>query len=243
MVNDYGLAAVLAIYRESPGKESGARMFGMRWFNDRNFYVEIHGVHDSASGGVQVGPGRPLSVRAAREVASALGKETVVEDMGLLPERVLAVRPDGGLLWWVPAERRTLIKEGWDDAQAWFPPLVFVRRRGLAVFALAKDERPQAKTKLYRAPLWNVGERGGVCMGSGRLSERGTALRRMEDVERAFFGTPFSHELLGGSAVSSKDLDAVWQGLRNTRRKFPVRELVPLQDPATLGDLAHKEGF
>jgi len=239
---DYVLTALLAIYQERPVNR-GESVFGSPRPYDRGFHVEVHDVQAGAVGQPMLGPGRPLTVRAARALATAVGKETVAEDMGLLPGRVLAVRPDGGLLWWRPAERRTLAKEGWRDAKVWFPPLLFMHKSGLSVFALAKDERPSEKTRLYQAPLWNVGNQGGVCMGSGRMADYGTARQRMEGVERAFFGTPFSHELLGGEGVRSGDLDAVWKALRGTRRKFPVRELVALEDPKTLGDLVREEGF
>ncbi len=241
-IGSYALTAVLAIYQEAEGKMVSTGMFGMQRMHSNAFYVEVHGVQSDPVGRVLLGPGRPLTVRAARSLATALGKETVAEDMGLLPDGVLAMRPDGGLIWWTPAERRTLAKEGWPESKVWFPPLVFMLKSNLSVFALARDERPGEKARLYQAPLWNVGDGGWVCMGSGRTTDHGTARQRVEAVERSFFGTPFSHEL-GGDNVRSGDLDAVWKAIRGTRRKFPVKELVPVKTVKTLGDLVRKEGF
>jgi PRTRC genetic system protein B len=241
VLSDYRLTAVLAIYKSEPVASHDSGPLSVSPFH--RSYVEIHRARRGRDGEAVLGAGKPLSLRALKAIAARLGKEVVAEHMGLLPERVLAVRPDGGLLWWLPAARRELVRKDKPTAQAWWPPLVFMQSDGLSVFALREDGRPGPKAKLYRAPFWNVGPDGGACMGSGRVRTHGTAAERVESAEQAFITVPFSHELGSGGLVKGKSLDAVWGGLVASRRKFPAKELVLQPNFKTLADLAGAKGF
>lgn len=227
---DYPLQEVLAVYHAS--REGGRS------------YVETHKASRGRDGEVRLGAGKPLSLRALKALAVQLGKEVVAENQGLLPERVLALRPDGGIIWWLPAARRGLARKERPTLEAWWPPLVLVLAEGgLSVFALREDGRPGPGSRLFRAPFWNVYQDGGVCMGSGKLPGRGSAEERVAAAEEAFIGTPFTHEVGSGGAVRSKDLNAVWARIAGTRRRFPRSELVPHAKKKTLADLARERGF
>ena len=57
----------------------------------------------------------------------------------------------------------------------WFPQpaLVWEVREGqLRIRALRESIRLDAKTSLFRAPYWNVGDDGRVCLGSTRVPKK-----------------------------------------------------------------------
>ena len=67
------------------------------------------------------------------------------------------------------------------------PPLVWkVIHGGLSIRALAKNKRPNAKTKLAVAPFWNLSDDGSVCLGSMRCPES-TSVASIEGWEKGFY--------------------------------------------------------
>lgn len=74
-----------------------------------------------------------------------------------------------------------------------WPSLVFrVFQHRLYVVAVLGDERPDAATKLYKAPLPNIWEAGSVCMGSAVIP----SASMVEDIpawSESFFTSAFSH--------------------------------------------------
>ena len=63
------------------------------------------------------------------------------------------------------------------------------------MFALAANERPVAKTRLYRAPFWNLND-GGMCNGNLKLPP--VAAENIGRFQSAFFDSAFTHNSQGG---------------------------------------------
>ena len=105
------------------------------------------------------------------------------------------------------------------------PALVWdVKGQQLRVRALGESARPDAKTTLFRAPYWNVGDDGRVCLGSTRVPKN-ISVDSLGRWETAFFESEFSHP--NGSRRLTEHpggFVGLWAELRNKRR-FPASYL------------------
>ncbi len=150
----------------------------------------------------------------------------------ILPDNVLARMIDS-VCWWVPATTRVMyyMKDRSPELNALSggvfpqPALLFEARRScLSVRALAENKRPDASTKLFRAPYWNVGDGGNVCLGSTRSPKEATvfSMKRWED---SFFESEFTHA--NGShrlTEHPKGFTGLWAELKDAR-SFPTQYL------------------
>ena len=126
-------------------------------------------------GAPYLGEAESLTTEFLRTLAAGLGTYIPPE---ILPVNVL-VRTSELLVWWTPAQYRTLFfgeqsEAGKDLSGKRYPvpPLVFkVSGGSLWVRALEKNERPTAITKLKTAPFWNGNETGEICLGTMRIPE------------------------------------------------------------------------
>lgn len=106
-----------------------------------------------------------------------------------------------GVAWFVPAEPRRLLFQTRDEALNALsgrvfpqPPLLMVLtdHGNLRVFALAADERPGPQARVCRAPYFNVGEGGLVCLGTTHRPDGERALDTTSWT-LAFFSSHFTH--------------------------------------------------
>jgi len=105
------------------------------------------------------------------------------------------------------------------------PALLFRASEGhLAVRALAEIERPTPKTKLFRAPYWNVYESGDVCLGSTKVP-REASVASLPRWEQAFFESEFIHANVAKKLTEFPGgFVAMWKSLIG-KKKFPVEHL------------------
>jgi PRTRC genetic system protein B len=210
--------------------------------NEKEYFVTTHNV--SIRDGIPVLlAGHPLAKDTIKKVISTLGKGMNVTSGGLLPTRVLAVAPDGAILWWAPAKKRLLSVHknlGLESGMAQFPALLFHLSPGgeLCVHALANNKRPTIKTKLFIVPLWNSFNNH-VCMGTAKIKTGETIENRIQNAEEAYFNSQFSHGNEAG--CKSGDLRALWSELMASGHKFPVAELLPTK--MTLGGFITHKGM
>jgi hypothetical protein len=100
-----------------------------------------------------------------------------------------------------------------------------------------KEEKPEAESILYKAPLFNVTDQK-VCLGSAKLNfpDNPTFERYMLYWEKKFWLSEFSH--LGGSSnPTQSNLVAV---TKNSVESFDRNELIPFEKNGkelTLNDL------
>lgn len=85
---------------------------------------------------------------------------------------------------------------------------------------------------LYAAPLPNVDGNGAICFGANTLPQ--ASARAMEEAWTIFLSSPFSsHSVNGKSRASPEDVRAQLENLAQVgRRRYPLRDLVPLQRTA-----------
>ena len=149
-----------------------------------------------------------------------------------LPSNVL-VRSEDSITWWTPASMRRMFyaKEKSSEVAQLSgkrfpqPPLVFrARKRLLEVRALLRDERPNLQTVLYRAPYWNVNDRGDVCLGTARVPPE-ASVDSLPRWESAVFESEFTHPNASKKLTEHPGgFVGLWRSLAEKRR-FPAQFL------------------
>lgn len=186
--------------------------------------------------------GHPISLDGLQALARQLSGDTGAQ---FLPPHVLSFGA-GRCAWWTPGRRaRIWFKPHDDNPEAaalralngktvFHPPLVFsVGQRTIHVAALATEERPTLKTRLYRAPYFNLGHDGMLCQGSARFPEQPTP-GNLATYERAFFESAFTHTNVHGDKLHVRPGHAAfWSALADRRRApdaaFWRQQLIPRQ--------------
>jgi PRTRC genetic system protein B len=171
----FSLTKALLIYEQHSGNKTA---------------VSVHPVNQGV-----IGAGEPITMEAIEALSVSLGRN--LSACYLSPEVVCLGL--GRMAWFCPSNRRRIwFTKNTECAHlngkvVQHPPLLFVvKDRQLSVFALAKNERPSATTKLYRAPYWNLYDDGAMCKGSARYPEQPIPAN-IKQFEDAFFNSAFSH--------------------------------------------------
>jgi PRTRC genetic system protein B len=166
--------------------------------------------------GLILGAGRQVSHEEVEAFARSLSETPRTRE--ILP--ACALYSDASLLaWHVPARRRVIYFDGralpalkrLSGSEVWHPPLLFVaQRKGLRVYALNSEERPEADTPLFVAPYPNLYDNGSMCSGNVRLP---SALRwsEREGWERAFYDSAFTHSNAKTLTTHPQGLAGVWR--------------------------------
>lgn len=201
----------------------------------KEFYHALAAKLHPRAEGVVRGPWRDLSESDVVALRGAFATMGGAASWGVLPERVLAVKP-GGCCWWTEAARRPLYlsdslaeKTGLPvDAECHWPALLFVADMGrMLCFALPESRRPAPDTPLLLPPLWNINDTGGVCLGSARLTRRAQdgADAFVRDAEDAFFLSQFSHIYGNKARLDRMEIQEAWHAAREGG--FPVEAILP----------------
>jgi PRTRC genetic system protein B len=181
----------------------------------------------------------PLTVRESTALAKALDtspehRKNYLKPEGLLPENVLQINPDneGFAIWYTPALKTGLLFSDSlqiPNGKAALPPLLWkATKTNLYIYALSTAAGITEDSTLYQAPFFNIYEDGRVCMGTVKINiDIQCSLQQfMQSWQQYFFNSYFSH-LLGNQSPVKGNIVQLWQGLVNTRRKFPIRQLKP----------------
>ena len=221
--------------------------------NSRNLAATTHKIKNY-SGRPTITAGQPITISALEQLIQALGKNS---GGSFLPANVLSLGIDR-LLWWCPAGRRRIWfkpDNRFDDKLepktaaelkaltklngqfVHWPAMLFLAARGLSAFALPRNERPTAETKIYKAPCWNL-HKGGMCAGNLKLPV--VSPDNLAGFEQAFFDSSFTHNSGGGILTNHpQGHTGLWTEL--AARKTPPdatywkRHLIPAkQNIATL---------
>ncbi len=200
-------------------------------------YVEAY---DMDSNGYPINA-HPLSVRESAALAKKLDsaaerRKGFLKPEGLLPTNVLYFDNgrDGYAIWYTPAQRVPLLFSKDLEipcGKAAVPSLLWkATRDSLFVYALKDGEQIDLDTDLYQAPFFNLHYDGRVCMGTvdTRIPADCSLNAFISRWQQYFFNSYFSHLLQNRSPVKSNVIQ-LWQSLVNSRRKFPVKELLPLK--------------
>ena len=211
----FELKQALLIYEARGGRAAGTTTA-----------VTVHPVE----GGV-IRAGQAITYAAVESLASALGRNLAA---CYLPANVLSVS-FGQVAWFCPAARRRLwfkvLADGHEKRLngrfAQHPPLVFIASaHGLQAFAVVKNERPQAGTRLYRAPYWNLWESGKMCAGNCKLADLPTPAS-IPAYEDAFFNSAFTHTNLKQICKHPKGHAGLWTVLADGKKPDALLESQP----------------
>ena len=176
---------------------------------------------------------------------------TLVEQLrGALPVEFLRahvlVRTQEAIVWWAPSAIRPMFytKEkgrevaGLSGKRYPQPGLIFrLQGNSLDVRAVACHDRPEPHTPLYRAPYWNVNDRGDVCLGTARTPKNVT-VESLPLWEKAFFESEFTHPNAAHKLTEHPGgFVGLWKSLAGKRR-FPAEYLADAKE--TLGQLIQR---
>ncbi|MDE8652155.1 PRTRC system protein B [Novosphingobium album (ex Liu et al. 2023)] len=230
--SDMMLTQAILLYRT--GTSGALRASGQ----EAMAFASIHGIEHDDEGSPTIRAGRPLTRAHLRQWAEALGRRTVPE---ILPANVLVAHPDL-LAWWVPEQVRDACfalssppaglrcLSGRTIVPVPYPAHLFVATRsGLGVYALPKNERPTADTRVLHSPILNVFLSGMLCWGNIPRPKT-LAIAAIPDFERAVFDSWSTHPNPGQElTISGKGgLVRLWDVLAARRAtRFPVRRMKP----------------
>lgn len=200
---------------------------------ETDIYVEHF---DMDSNGTPINA-HPLTVKEANLLAKALQTDeeknkAFLKPKGILPTNILHINPSekGMVLWYTKAQQRQMYFVnglGIPNGKANVPPMLwFANKNSLAVFALATERRPTAKTPLHYAPFFNIYEDGKVCMGTVNIDIKKSASVEefIQAWESYFFNSYFSH-LLGSHSPIKGNCVNIWKDLIDTDKTFPKEVL------------------
>lgn len=234
-INDVELAPFQAVvfYGVASGTNSGLR------------YATVHDV-TSGPNGHAMSPGRAMTKPALRRIAEMCAKARK-RQVQILPGCVLYASDDV-LVWWsAPCVRLCYFDIDWHmdapgrsdlqgvNANLPMPGLIWAMRtegadgtsRSCKVWAYRGSERPTNATALFRAPLLNLDEDGGVCWGSARVPQGQT----YDDIplwEEAFFSSTFSHYNKTSPFKGCTDYSALAAMVANPPSVFDEELLIPM---------------
>ena len=213
---------------------------GMSTSSRETTLVLDHAVHQH-NDQVVIGAGKVLSSTSVERMVSLLQDGTDPVDY-FLPPTVL-VASSRWLVWWVKGRVRPMhfsIGRRYERLLVPWPSLLFSINEGrLAVAALRGSRRPLPGTRLYHAPIMNVGPAGAVCLGSAERPDSWT-VDHCAAWESVIYDTNFSHTnhdrtLQPGRRnrpVSNSGHLHFWRKLhRDQVDRFPAEALVPIHKP------------
>ena len=206
--------------------------------------LTLHGVSTSRQGAPHIGPGKVMGEEDGRELGNLLLRAEASRSQGrsipILPANVLTVERDA-VTWLVPARRaamHSIDKEGKRHAlDVLWPHLILrVVRRKLYIVAVESANRPDARTRLFAAPLPNIYSSTEVCTGSARLprSSEVDSIAEWEGVLFRSFNTHVNHDATLKGGATSDELLTFWQKRVGKRTPPSARGFTPLK--ATLGE-------
>jgi PRTRC genetic system protein B len=192
----------------------------------------------------------PMEDDALKEIAKIYTK-TRASDIGfgglISPHLLYGINKSGitAVMWYRPAMKRSLnfssqLKIKSSVYVSVPPTLYLVKNKDLYVFALMTDERPDLKTKIYKAPYFNIYEDGRVCLGTARVGNKENTYEKEADrFERGFYMA----EQNGGNVDHNckTPLAKLWNNLIKTTAAFPSKkELIQHPKYKTVGELMQK---
>lgn len=192
----------------------------------------------------------PMADEAMKEIAKIYNKRRSADIAfgGLIsPHILLGLNKSGitAVMWYRPAMKRSLnfssqlkIKS---SVQVNVPATLYVvKNTELYLFALMSDDRPDLKTKLYKAPYFNIYEDGRVCLGTARVGmKQNTYEKEADRFERGFY---MAEQNGGNSDHNCKTpLAKLWNNQIKSTSPFPSKkELIQHPKYKTLNDLLQK---
>ena len=213
------------------------------------FYLESREINN-VNGKNILSAAIPLSDEVMKEIASAYTNENkVITGFGeIIPSHLLHGSNKNSktvVIWYRPSMEKTLnfsaslnIK---GDCLVHIPATLYmVIDNKLYIYALMNSDRPDRKTKLYKAPFFNIYSDGNVCLGSARV---GNKTKTFDGEANRFENAFYMAEQTGGLNFDNckTKLETLWRRLIKSKEPFPSKtELRQHTKYKTLGDLIDK---
>jgi len=204
--------------------------------NKNDYYLESHDINNAG----QLLQGKPLLQETMQGIVDVFFDErkNMVKVGGLMPDNLLSFGflPGGNyrMVWYRPAEIRLVhfaSQLKLPSTKVWVPALLYsADNAGMDIFALKSNARPNEKTKLFRAPFYNVDDDGNVCLGNAKVKKPTdkTYSALMKYWEDLFWLSEFTH--VNGDTAVKTNINKVWKRLLNSRTKLKwsdIDELIP----------------
>jgi PRTRC genetic system protein B len=200
--------------------------------------LTLHPVMPSRQGAPHIGPGKVMGEQDGRTIGNLLLKADASRAHGhtipILPANVLTIERDA-LTWLVPARRATMHSiDGKGQRHSFdvcWPNLVLrVVRRKLYIVAVESAARPDARTRLFAAPLPNLYSNTSLCTGSATLPRTSDveSIPKWESVLFRSFNTHVNHEKTLKGGASSDQLFDFWKRRVGKRSPPSARNFTPL---------------
>jgi PRTRC genetic system protein B len=186
--------------------------------HERSVYATVHAITADPENRAAptLGPGVPAAKADLSVLAQVMAEATAFQ--GMIPDNLLFISPNA-IAWWRPAAKRRVWFRTNDDAigtksaDVMHPPLVFIATaKQLYAFAVARNERPTGKTKLFKAPYFNVYASGALCQGNIKMPATQDA-ESIPKYEAAFFRSHFTHPNDGDLVDNDGGAIALWAHL------------------------------
>lgn len=195
----------------------------------RQYYLEARDVNRSGDT-YNFGAPSPLTDATLGKIARHYHKKKGLEmkHTALIPPHILHAGISNSrvlVMWYRPAHKRTLnfsSELGIKQAKVFNVPAILfaICDKSLYVYALAGNQRPTAKTKLYNAPFFNVYEGGNVCLGTAQVGKPG---QTYEGEAQRFEAGFYLAEQNGGHHIAG--LKTMWNTSAKTGKPIPSAKL------------------
>lgn len=197
------------------------------FYQDGSDYCAVteHRIKDGA-----LGPGRVVSMRSLSDKFATLTKSG---PRCLLPENVFLSASD--IFGWVSTARFAPmwfnINGKRRSFRVWWPNLLWLanrQERRVSIFVIGSNRRPTLETRLYNAPLMNIGSHGDLCEGSARLPRKfdESAITEIENCVYESNFTHVNHDRTIKNCNSNQKHIAYWRGKEATGERVRACDLV-----------------
>lgn len=188
--------------------------------------------------GVLVNPQACLTA-LMNELSESNNDANTEGDNIFLPQNIL-LNNAKGVCWHTKRQRRRMWFTGKDHVclNVEWPPLLWHWNPDghIRIFALPSNARPSMNTRIYHAPLCNIGYNGSFCTGSAKPTVK-TSVYHLKECEASLFDSNFSHT--NGSHTHKLTKYQGSQGnLRYWREKEKNKERVKVAELQYYGTLA-----
>lgn len=220
-INLYSPKSALVLYKTEDANRNREVYIESFEFDEDGFPINAH----------------PLTEREAKDLSKAFRistkEQSFLKPAGIMPVNILHFDPseNGSVTWHTKPEKRLILyvkKLGLPKSEVCVPALIWkATRKRLWIYAIAAAGRPTMKTKLYRAPFFNIGEDGLVCMGSVNVDiKKASSIEQfIMDWQKYFFESYFSHALFSGQ--TKDNIVSLWKHLHESGEPFPNNQLIP----------------
>ncbi|MGO2276227.1 hypothetical protein [Pseudoalteromonas nigrifaciens] len=201
---------------------------------DSATYLTYHEIDESN----KIKDGKFIDISQAIKALAALNADPVEDESNWIDTDIL-YSSESQLIWYVPAQKRSIwfaTSTSKFKVHAHTPAFILAmerNRRSLKVFCCKSKSRPTPETKLYNAPLMNIGLDGALCLGSAPLPSNLQSDSKQVRLacESALFESNFSHVNNQKTFKSKKNISsqahiAFWQKLAKEDRAPKASELV-----------------